>query len=244
MSASWRRWIGWLIALGLLGGIGWFAWDYAERYPEKLPWTALDLKAPVGPFTGRKLAALRDDPGQCRTLLRDAGIVHTPLPPRTGDPNCAFSDAVRLDAGGARSVALRPAGAGMSCAVAAALALWEERVVQPAAQRHFGRPIEALEHLGTYSCRRIGGRDDADFSEHATANAIDIAAFRLRGGQRISLVGDWTGTGPEAAFLRDVRDGACDLFATVLSPDYNAAHRDHLHFDQASRGATGWRGCR
>ena len=41
-----------------------------------------------------------------------------------------------------------------------------------------------------------------------------------------------------------VRDGACDLFATVLSPDYNAAHADHLHFDQAMRGAMGWRGCR
>jgi hypothetical protein len=22
----------------------------------------------------------------------------------------------------------------------------------------------------------------------------------------------------------------------VLSPDYNAAHRDHFHFDQATRG--------
>jgi hypothetical protein len=41
-----------------------------------------------------------------------------------------------------------------------------------------------------------------------------------------------------------VRNGACQLFATVLSPDYNEAHRDHLHFDQAERGAMGWRGCR
>ena len=47
-----------------------------------------------------------------------------------------------------------------------------------------------------------------------------------------------------AAFLREVRDGACDLFATVLSPDYNAAHADHFHLDQAARGAIGWRGCR
>jgi hypothetical protein len=58
------------------------------------------------------------------------------------------------------------------------------------------------------------------------------------------VVADWRGEGPEARFLREVRDGACGLFATVLSPDYNAAHRDHLHFDQAERGAFGWRGCR
>ncbi|MDP1909506.1 MAG: extensin family protein, partial [Hyphomicrobium sp.] len=41
----------------------------------------------------------------------------------------------------------------------------------------------------------------------------------------------------------DVRDGACRLFSTTLSPDYNAAHADHLHFDQASRGAVGGRLC-
>jgi hypothetical protein len=32
-------------------------------------------------------------------------------------------------------------------------------------------------------------------------------------------------------FLRQVRDGACPWFRAVLSPDYNAAHRDHLHLD-------------
>ncbi|MET0248315.1 MAG: extensin family protein, partial [Sphingobium sp.] len=94
------------------------------------------------------------------------------------------------------------------------------------------------------SCRRLYGRSEGDFSEHATANAIDIAAFTLADGRRISVVTDWTGEGKDAAFLRAVRDGACDLFSTVLSPDYNAAHRDHLHLDQAERGARGGRACR
>jgi hypothetical protein len=82
------------------------------------------------------------------------------------------------------------------------------------------------------------------WSEHSTANAVDIAAFRLEDGTRISVLSDWEAQGAKAGFLRDVRTGACDLFATVLSPDYNEAHRDHLHFDQARRGAMGWRGCR
>ncbi|WP_375292508.1 extensin family protein, partial [Sphingomonas melonis] len=82
------------------------------------------------------------------------------------------------------------------------------------------------------------------WSEHATADAVDIAGFRLADGRRITVVGDWTGSGDKAAFLREVRDGACRLFATTLSPDYNAAHRDHLHLDQADRGAMGWRACR
>ncbi|MDH5833499.1 extensin family protein [Luteimonas kalidii] len=36
----------------------------------------------------------------------------------------------------------------------------------------------------------------------------------------------------EAAFLRAVRDGACQWFDAVLGPDYNAAHADHFHFDR------------
>ncbi len=34
-----------------------------------------------------------------------------------------------------------------------------------------------------------------------------------------------------AAFLREVRDGACGIFHAVLGPDYNALHRSHFHFD-------------
>jgi hypothetical protein len=132
----------------------------------------------------------------------------------------------------------------LSCPAAAALALWEWHVVQPAAQRHLGQRVVAVEHIGTYRCRRVNGRAEGDWSEHATANAIDVAAFRLADGRRVSVLTGWPGGGAEAAFLREVRDGACRLFATVLSPDYNAAHRDHLHLDQAARGARGWRGCR
>jgi hypothetical protein len=31
--------------------------------------------------------------------------------------------------------------------------------------------------------------------------------------------------------LRDARDGAWRAFNVVLSPDYDAAHRSHFHFD-------------
>ena len=146
--------------------------------------------------------------------------------------------------GGARSIDYRPSDLGTNCAVAAALALWEWHVVQPAALEHFGREVASIDHFGSYSCRRLSGRDAGAWSEHARANAVDIAAFTLTDGTRISVAGDWEDDGPRGRFLDEVRDGACDLFATVLSPDYNAAHRDHLHFDQAARGAFGWRGCR
>ena len=69
--------------------------------------------------------------------------------------------------------------------------------------------------------------------------ALDVAGVRLRDGRRISLTDDWQGDDAEAHFLRRIRDEACRIFGTVLSPDYNAVHRDHLHLE-----ATDTRFCR
>jgi hypothetical protein len=233
-----------LIVLALLGFGGMLLYGYARSHSEDLPWTQLDLAQPVGAFTGRKLAQLGREGEACEGLLSRAGVRYNALPARSGGGQCGYEDAVRFTRGGSLEIVYRPADLGTSCPVAAGLALWEWHVVQPAALKHFGQQVAAIEHFGSYSCRRIYGRSEGSWSEHATANAVDIAAFRLQSGRRISIVGDWEGADAEARFLRDVRDGACDLFATVLSPEYNAAHRDHLHFDQAARGSFGWRGCR
>jgi hypothetical protein len=39
----------------------------------------------------------------------------------------------------------------------------------------------------------------------------------------------------EAGFLRAVHAGACGVFSTVLGPEANEAHRNHLHFDLVPR---------
>lgn len=230
----------WLIVLALLGGAYLFGRDYVRRHPQDVPWTRLDLRHPIGAFTGRKLADLGDETAQCRMLLRQAGVDYVAMPPRRASPECAYEDGMRI---AADDVRYAPAGLVTSCPVAAALHLFETRVVQFAALRHFNSRVTGIEHFGSYSCRRLYGRSEGEFSEHATADAVDIAGFRLADGTRIRVVNDWSGNGPKAAFLHEVRDGACRLFSTVLSPDYNAAHRDHLHLDQAERGAMGWRAC-
>jgi hypothetical protein len=229
-----------LVLAGLLLG-----YAMLRKRPQDLPWTRLDLSQPIGIFTGRKLAGLTGDYAQCRVLLRAAGVRYTMLPKLAGsDPKCGYSDGIRFAAGGSRGIAYAPSNLGISCPVAAALSLWEWEVIQPAAQKHFGAQVVRIEHLGSYSCRRIYGRSAGDWSEHATADAVDIAAFRLSDGRRISVLADWNEGAEKAAFLREVRTGACRLFSTVLSPDYNAAHRDHLHLDEAERGEMGWRACR
>ncbi|MGE0776252.1 MAG: extensin family protein [Sphingomonadaceae bacterium] len=215
-----------LIALGL--GL----YEYAKRHPGDVPWTPLALNDPIGRFTPLKIGRLHGDLAQCRSLLDAVGQSHAPAPPvRAGE--CGYTDGVRLP--NADGIAYDPTVVA-SCRIAAGLFMWEKQVVDPAAWRHFGQPVTQIETYGTYSCRRIGGGREGRYSEHASANAIDIAAFRLADGRRIGVASDWAGKDAEAAFLRDVRDGACRIFTTILSPDYNAAHRDHLHFDQAPRG--------
>ncbi|HEX2764268.1 MAG TPA: extensin family protein [Allosphingosinicella sp.] len=234
------RWLRRGLLLVVAASLGLLLWGYSRNHPEDVPWTQLDLARPVGAATSGKIARL--DAAECRALLRRAGIGFKTLPP-AGRDECRADDLVRLR-GGAVTIAYRPSDLATSCKVAAALALWEWHVVQPAALRHFGVGVASIDHFGSYSCRRPYGRSTGAWSEHARANALDIAAFRLTDGRRISVASDWADPGGRSRFLRDVRDGACRIFATTLSPDYNRAHRDHLHLDEAGRGRFGSRACR
>jgi hypothetical protein len=219
-----------LIALLLLV-VGIAGWQWLQSHPQHSPWAPLDLRDPPGWATRTKLIALRSDVAECRAVLERSEIAFTALP-ETGEGECARPDRTRLG-----DYPLAPDTPAVTCPVAAALELWRRESVAPAARNILGSDLARIEHLGAFSCRRMYGGADGPWSEHATANAIDIAAFVLEDGRRISVLGDWDGEGDKAAFLRAVRDGACGSFATVLSPDYNAAHADHFHLDQDDRWA-------
>jgi hypothetical protein len=110
-----------------------------------------------------------------------------------------------------------------------AYALFERNGLQPSAQAVFGQPVTRIEHFGSFACRNIAGSTRR--SQHASANAFDIAGFRLRDGRRITVARDWKGDDDAARFLRLVHDAACSSFNTTLGPQYNAAHHDHFHVD-------------
>jgi hypothetical protein len=196
--------------------------------PEWSPWEPLDVAAAPNPLTRYKLSRLSDDAGLCRAVLQRTAIEFELLTDRITGEACGLRNAVLVRG--------TPTDVGeefsLTCRAAVSLALWERHVLQPAAQRYFGTAVTGLEHFGSYSCRNVYGRPHATRSRHATAEAWDLAGFVLADGRRIRVVRDWQTVDPEAAFLREVRDGACRFFDGVLSPDYNAAHRDHLHFDR------------
>lgn len=197
------------------------------------PWAPLDLHDPPNLLTGLKLARIKADPDLCRAVLATSDLSTRPVPDREEAPGCRIEDAVAVSGAGVDR------GFVASCRLAVAYALFERHALQPAARDAFGRRVAAVEHLGTYACRNVNNRAEGRRSRHATADAIDLAAIRLADGRRITVARDWAGDGPEARFLHDLRDRACRIFDVVLSPDYNAAHRDHLHLD------VGWFGtCR
>lgn len=59
---------------------------------------------------------------------------------------------------------------------------------------------------------------------------------RQTGGVAVNAAASQAG---KARFLRGAHETACKLFGTVLGPEANNAHRNHLHIDMAERGARG-----
>lgn len=221
-----------LVALTLLAGFtGSRAW--LRDHPQHDPWAPLDLNDPPGWATSRKIAALRDDPLECRATLNRSEIDFAVRPP-VGERECRREDRTILAPGALPNLSFRPATPDATCAVDVALVLWLSKGVQPAATAILGSRVRAVEHYGTHSCRRIYGRAEGSWSEHSTGNAIDIAGFTLADGRRVNIRRDWASGEPAGRFLRAVHEAACGTFGTVLSPDYNAAHADHFHLDQAA----------
>ncbi len=201
----------------------------------------VDAHAPLDPskpphlLTPLQLGLLDLFPARCpEALARAEGIRFTPALRPIVD-GCGHPDGVSLT----RSGVSYGGGVVLSCPAAVALVMWERHQLQSAAQKHFGRRVTSVRTFGTYACRNVYGRESARRSQHAYANAIDIAGFTLEGGQTVTVLRDWEDSGVRGRFLRDVRDGACGTFRAVLSPDYNAAHADHFHFDMGM-----WRTCR
>ncbi len=223
----------WLALLALICGLVVLALPHLP--PAWDPRTPLDLTAPPNLLTAPKLSWMMRRPEACFAAFDASRLPVTRLPDRPSDAGCGIENAVRLPTG------LRPLPATpvATCALAAAWVLFERNTLQPAALRHLGTEVAQVRHLGTHACRNVNHAAHGRRSQHATANAIDIAGFVLRDGREVRLARDWSGGGAEAAFLRELRDGACRWFSAVLGPDYDVAHRDHFHFDMGP-----WRVCR
>lgn len=225
-----------LIVVLICGAGGAAVWRGWIEVPDLWnPWAPLDIEAEPNFLTAYKLSRLQNDPQLCDQALGSSSLRVSHQADSDPSAACPLQNVLRVQGG---DVALNSSFLA-SCRLAVAYALFDVHALQPAAQAIFGQKVTSIDHLGSFACRNVYNRSEGRLSQHASANALDIAGFRLADGQRISVLGDWKDTGDKGRFLREVRDGACKHFNTVLGPEYNAAHRNHFHLDMGR-----WSVCR
>ena len=172
---------------------------------------------------------------QCLAGLKSKSVRFAGLPSKSFDGGCRMIDTIKLMDFGTPTTNL---GA-MTCPLASSFTDWARYAVAPAAKQYLGSEVVKIETMGTFNCRAVNGSRSGKLSEHAFANAVDVSAFVLRDGRRVSVLNGWRGSSEERAFLRRLHQSACKRFGTVLGPEYNAAHANHFHFDMARSNTNG-----
>lgn len=183
-----------------------------------------------------RLMAPPDRVSECEARLQEAGVRFTAarIPPHQNSSKtilCGTEQAVRFRRGpGNIRWSSSPK---LSCRAALALAQFEQ-IVREEATALLDSRVYAARHLGTYACREMAAYDGW-ISEHSYANAIDISSFTLANGRVISVRQHYFEDGPEGQFLRAIARRAYtdDVFSVVLTPAFDAHHRDHFHLDMA-----------
>lgn len=162
-------------------------------------------------------------------------IRFSPIPDQDFGGGCSMVGAVQLIDIGVPVTQLK----GMRCGLALAFTGWARNAVAPAARQILGSDLVRIESFGTYACRNVVGNpaSAARRSGHAIANAVDIAGFVLADGRHLTVERGWQSRDPEERqFWETIHRSACKRFGTVLSPDYNAAHYNHLHLEDDHAG--------
>jgi hypothetical protein len=162
-------------------------------------------------------------------VCQDPALVGTSLPAMTGEGGCGIATPVRVAT--AAGVTLEPPAI-LACDTARALIEWLRRA--EASFAALGQHLEAVTVADAYSCRNRDRAAEGTLSEHAFGRAIDIGGFRLGDGTIVTVVDDWT-TPRWSPVLRRIRDAGCGPFGTVLGPEANPLHTDHLHLDITRR---------
>jgi hypothetical protein len=222
-SSVTRTVLGRLLLAGLLG-LAAFSLRLLPVPNALNPFMPLNVRDEPNWLTGYKLDRLQRDVPQCLAALGGSPLSFSQVPDERTGEGCGFTNAVDV----LRSSTSFSSGFKASCPLAVGWALFELHVLQQAARKHMRQEVVRVDHFGTYACRNLYHQVSGRRSEHATANAIDIAGVVLADGTTISVLSDWNGAPHQAAFLRALRDGAC-LQSKLLVGPYAAL--DELHFD-------------
>lgn len=168
-----------------------------------------------------------DGPKCLERLARIDGLEFSQLNSFGNDRGCGTRYPVLVKS--VSGIDLEGKGLTLSCPIAERFAKWVQKDVKRMARKHGKEPLQQINHMGSYNCRKIAG--SSSWSQHSFANAIDIEGVVFEDGEKLTILDDWA----DEELLQDMAKTACDRFNVVLSPNYNARHKDHLHFDLGPR---------
>lgn len=146
-------------------------------------------------------------------------------------PGCKITRPVEITAVSGISLSTP---ATLSCNAARTFADWLVGVADPAARKMLNGRIKRVWVMASYTCRTRNRQRRAKMSEHSFGRAIDVGGFTLGDGREVRVKNDWR-RADSGRFLKHVAKRACGVFKTVLGPDGDRFHHDHLHLDIAPR---------
>ncbi len=158
-----------------------------ERNPARLAPPPHPSQISVPDWTAQEIQEAMD---RCAMMLADTGVVYRHIEPLR-DGRCGTPAPIELSAIGANpSVAVTPP-ARVTCGLAASLSAWSDAILQKAARTHLDDTITGIRNVASYVCRNRYGSLDKRISEHARANALDMAAFKTQSGTWITVLDLW-----------------------------------------------------
>lgn len=149
---------------------------------------------PAPPSAGRTVpwgaSQIEAAKAKCNELLANITLEYEPQPPIKEGVCGAPAPILVRSIGSDPKVVISPA-AKINCAVAVALHAWLKDEVQPEAKALFGAPVVKIRNAASYACRNRNNAARGILSEHALANALDIAEFTLESGYSIAVLTAW-----------------------------------------------------
>ncbi|KGA38695.1 extensin-like domain-containing protein [Pectobacterium odoriferum] len=226
---------GWVIVVVIMGALVALApWIQRQLPPGYDPLSPLSVDDPPTFITRLKMKSVANDPEACRAVLKQAQESGRLRFSEANDINgqCPVASPVRIQSFGAVTLSSSFLA---SCPLALSSTMFVSQVAMPQAQS-LGTSLARIDHMGSYACRNVYHRPEGRLSEHATADAWDIAAFRLSDGRQISVLNQWSEADDRGSYLRTTFRESCRFFGNSLGPEYNAAHANHFHFGMRGFG--------
>ncbi|EAU41147.1 hypothetical protein FP2506_12809 [Fulvimarina pelagi HTCC2506] len=205
-----------------------------EKRPEPKIEEPVKRRAPLVHKTPSGWRNLPHKEALCRAALVQLGVEFTEPSPIRASKSCSVPYPVKVTRI-AKGVAMSPA-ATLNCDAAFRISRWVDKEVKRAAHSTLGTRVAAIKNSSSYRCSRVAG--SGGISQHASGNALDVAAFVMADGNEIDVEKKGFFSPREKAFQNDVRGSACRWFGTVLGPGYDYLHRNHFHLDARERKKT------